>query len=392
MNIGVLMAARDRGEVGLWVTPGGRLLITGSQPGKAGADYKFLISSLVNTSYSVVVGSALVAAKGIQDLPSYLLRGDILRSGCSVYCLPGADVRLVREMGGKAPVGSGWEAVLTSRGGPLIALSLDPAEFKELACLPIWSVGEGVEEGPVATPWRRKSPTSALLREIDSDRVLLSYRADAAHPPASITKLLTIWLAREKMLAGEVSFTEEVEVSGKAASTGSFWGIGEGERVPIRDLMRAAAIVSSNEAANALAEWHSGSQAKFVGRLNRFGRKIGLHRSRFASPSGLGRAQTTNAHDAGLLAVRFAKERSDVMPFFREKSFSWGGKTGAATNRLIKTMPNATGLKTGTLTPHGYNLTFTAEVGGKGYAAVVLGAGSRAARDRIVRVMMKSVC
>lgn len=381
------------GAMVLRITPAGRPVLMESEDTSSSCHYEGSIAASINFPYAVIVGSALEDLKDINGLGTYTSRGDILRSATVVYCLPATNPRLVREMSGKRPVQLDWSTLSLQAGAPLVSIALGTTDFELLGRLPLAEdLPRAVTMGDPNLPgWAKLPPTSALLREVDSGQVRLAHQADVAHPPASITKLLTIWLAREKMIADGTPYSEKITVSENAASVGSFWGIDAGSVISIRDLMRAAAIVSSNEAANALAEWHSGSQNKFLNELNKLGRRLGLRRSHFATPSGLGRTQTTTVHDAGLLAARFLRERDDVMPFFSEGSFSWGAKTKKATNRLVEVIPGASGLKTGTLKPYGFNLLFTAHVRGKDFVAVVLGAGSRASRDRIIRVLLGAI-
>ncbi|WP_246666214.1 Mur ligase family protein [Aquamicrobium sp. LC103] len=235
---------------------------------------------------------------------------------------------------------------------------------------------------------RRPEGLSGLLYDGKEGRVVFAQREDEARAPASITKLVTLCLVEERLRALGISRETMIEVSPRAANVNSWWGFEAGERVGIDTLMHAAAIVSSNEAANALAEWHSGSIENFTAALNARAAELGLENTRFATPSGLGRRQWSTAKDVLALARHVIGHQPHVSRLCAQRVFEWKGKQYPNTNRLLSQVDGADGLKTGTLAGHGNNVVFSALRGERRWVAVILGAATKAERDEAVRTLM----
>jgi UDP-N-acetylmuramoyl-tripeptide--D-alanyl-D-alanine ligase len=229
---------------------------------------------------------------------------------------------------------------------------------------------------------------SALLYDTGEDRIVFSVGDTRPHPPASITKLLTLCLVEERLNEEDVSRRTEIVISPKAARVNSWWGFNAGERVSIDVLMRACAVVSANEAANALAEWHSGSVERFTRALNERCTKLGMLGTHISSPSGLGRGQTTTARDTLVLARHIYAQHPHVASLCATSNFEWKGKVHRNTNQLLGTLPGADGLKTGTLQGHGNHLVLSALRQEKRWIAIVLGAPTKSDRDRTVAMLM----
>ncbi len=228
---------------------------------------------------------------------------------------------------------------------------------------------------------------SAMLFDCNTEEVLRIQGADNLHPPASLTKLMTLSLIDEKLQQHAELQSEMVEVSSQAADVNSRWGFSAGEHVPVTTLMQAAAIVSANEAAHALAEWHSGNTRYFTAQLNLRAEALGMHQTRFASPSGLGRNQQISLNDALILARHVQHRHPSVADMAKARSFAWNGKKQRSTNDLLREVPGANGLKTGRLGPC-FNLIFSLSHEGRNQLAIVLGARSRFERDDAIRALL----
>lgn len=242
-----------------------------------------------------------------------------------------------------------------------------------------------LEQGAPAIP----SHVSAMLFDCDSGRILRMQGEDRLHPPASLTKLMTLSLIDEKLQQHAAPEAEITEMSLQATEVNSHWGFKAGEQVPIRTLMQAAITVSANEAAHALAEWHSDNGRYFTAQLNQRAEALGMLQTRFASPSGLGRNQQISLHDALILARHVLSRHPSVAEMAKSPSFEWNGKQQRSTNDLLREIPGATGLKTGRLGPC-FNLIFSVSHEDRNQLAVVLGAKSRFERDDAVRTMLNS--
>jgi UDP-N-acetylmuramoyl-tripeptide--D-alanyl-D-alanine ligase len=240
------------------------------------------------------------------------------------------------------------------------------------------------------TPFVVPANVSALLYDAESECVVFSFGETISHPPASITKLMTLCLVQERLLETGGSLTEHTTVSATAAKVNSWWGFPAGARVDIETLMRACAIVSSNEAANALAEWHSGSVERFTALLNKKAKQLGMFYTHFSTPSGLGRDQKITVSDTLTLARYIFSHNKKIVEICGERSFNWNEKIYRNTNRLLGEFPEADGLKTGTLRTRGYNIVFSTTRKGKRWIAVVLGAPTASSRDESVRLLLNT--
>jgi UDP-N-acetylmuramoyl-tripeptide--D-alanyl-D-alanine ligase len=232
-------------------------------------------------------------------------------------------------------------------------------------------------------------PQSLLLYDVDSGHMAVTEHGDAVHHPAALAKLLTLCLVEERRQELALGEDEMVIVSAAAAAVDSRWRINAGERVSIGDLMAATAIVGANEAAHALAEWHSGSAEAFTRRMNDRAQAIGMKSSRFASPSGVGRGQAITGADAIRLGAHVLNDAPAVRALSARPCFEWKGVTYPNTNRLIGTVAGVDGLRTGSVGARAHHLLLSATDGhGRRWIAAVLGAPTRAARDDAARALL----
>ncbi|WP_324740274.1 Mur ligase family protein [Tsuneonella sp. CC-YZS046] len=227
----------------------------------------------------------------------------------------------------------------------------------------------------------------AMLYDVDTGRTLKLHGEGKVYPPASLTKLLTLGLIDERLRESGESAENEIRISPRAADVNSHWGFKAGDRVRIETLMRAAMTVSANEAANALAEWHSGSLEAFTDCLNRRGAELGMTDTCFSSPSGLGRGQKITVRDALTLARHIQDEHPNIARLATARRFEWNGKGQNNTNTLLSEIPGADGLKTGRLGPC-FNLIFSVAWPEGRRLAIVLGARSRIERDAAIKALL----
>lgn len=229
---------------------------------------------------------------------------------------------------------------------------------------------------------------SAIRYSTQDGEVLFSAGSERSHRPASITKLMTLILVEERLRERGMSGAESIAIPADARHTDSWWGFEPGERVEIRTLMSACAVVSANEASNALAEWHSGTRADFTRALNARAQALGMTDTAFASPSGLGSDQRTTAVDVLCLARRLIARHPGIVELCGRRSFAWKDRLYPNTNSLLSRIGGAIGLKTGSLGGAVHNLVFARRKGQDVELAIVLGAPSRRLRDWIVAAML----
>ncbi|MEN6483589.1 MAG: serine hydrolase [Syntrophobacteraceae bacterium] len=223
---------------------------------------------------------------------------------------------------------------------------------------------------------------SAILIDMTDGRVLYEQNADTLIPPASITKVITLYLVFDAIREGRVHLWDSVKVSHAAASTGgSRMGLRAGRDVQLQELIRGAAVVSGNDACVALAEHLSGSVDAFVRKMNAKARELGMTRTVFMTPNGLPACgQVTTARDISKLSTAYLRRFPESLAIHSMQSYTYINSTHHNANRLLGKCPGVDGLKTGFVCAAGYNITATAKRGETRLLAVVLGAPSAGVR------------
>lgn len=234
-----------------------------------------------------------------------------------------------------------------------------------------------------------KDAKAALLLEQDTGEILFQKNAHDRLPPASLTKVMTMLLTMEALEEGVIKEEELVTVSERAASMGgSQVFLSEGEQMTVKDLLKAVAIASANDASVALAERISGSEPAFVARMNEKAEELGLKNTKFQNASGLpAKEHYTTAYDIALVArelLRYDKitEYTNLYEDYLrkgEKNEFWLVNT----NRLVRFYPYVDGLKTGYTKEAKYCLVATAKKDDMRLVSVIMGADSSKDRNRM---------
>lgn len=235
---------------------------------------------------------------------------------------------------------------------------------------------------PAAAQNHRQPALSAeavLLMDAEG-RTIYAKNADLERAPASLVKLMTLYLAFEAIDAGRADPEDIVTVSRHAASTPRYrMGLRAGEQVPLRLLLEGVAIASANDAATALAEHLAGDEATFVEWMNAKARELGLTATRFTNPHGLpDPLQRSNARDMAVLTARLVQDHPAVRPILGGQTFVYRGRVYARRIPLFHDPLGVQALKTGFTSEAGYNLAAAAWRGGQQFVMVVLGCRSRA--------------
>ena len=217
---------------------------------------------------------------------------------------------------------------------------------------------------------------SAILYDLDRDAVLFEQNADQHIPPASLTKVMSMFLAMDQVNAGLASMDNTTIVSRNAARTGgSRMGLNENEQVTLEQLFTGMAVSSGNDASTAMAEYVGGSVPAFINMMNAKARTLGMRDSCFVNPHGLpAKGQYTTARDMLTLARAYLHAYPDALRFHNTHVLNYRGRITWNKNPLLGQYPGADGLKTGWINASGYNLIFTALKGDKRLLAVIMGA------------------
>nr|WP_126975094.1 D-alanyl-D-alanine carboxypeptidase family protein [Frigidibacter oleivorans] len=229
------------------------------------------------------------------------------------------------------------------------------------------------------------APYAALVMDARTGEVLYQENAETRLHPASLTKMMTLYIAFEAIEHGEISLDSKVTVSKNAAAEPpSKLGLKPGQQIALRYLIRAAAIKSANDAATAIGEAVGGSEAAFAERMNRTARQLGMKNTSFRNANGLTQeGHLSTAHDMTILGRRLFYDYPQYYNIFSRRSADAGIAQVASTNRrFLDAYEGADGIKTGYTNAAGFNLTASAHRGNKRIIATVLGGKSTAWRNQ----------
>ncbi|WP_111655885.1 D-alanyl-D-alanine carboxypeptidase family protein [Isoalcanivorax indicus] len=223
-----------------------------------------------------------------------------------------------------------------------------------------------------------------ILMDAASGQVIVEHNADEALPPASLTKIMTDYIAAREIAHGNLRMDDKVTISVKAwRMGGSRMFVREGTQVSVEDLIKGIIIQSGNDAAVAIAEHIAGSESAFADLMNQHARRLGMTNSYFTNATGWpDEAMYTSARDMAILARALINDYPENYELYREKSFTYNNITQQNRNLLLWRDPSVDGIKTGHTEAAGYCLVSSAERDGMRLIAVVMGTSSEQARAR----------
>jgi D-alanyl-D-alanine carboxypeptidase (penicillin-binding protein 5/6) len=224
---------------------------------------------------------------------------------------------------------------------------------------------------------------AAILINSDTGEVMYARQADATRFPASITKVMTLYIAFQELRAGNIRESDDIRISSFAASQPpSKLGLRPGQTITVREAMGVIATRSANDIAVALAEYISGSQAEFAARMTREARRLGMSRTTFINATGLPNpGHVTTARDIATLSRALIRDFPKRYPMFSQVAFEYEGQQIGNHNHLLSTLPGVDGIKTGYTNAAGFTLAASAAHDGTRLIAVVLGGPNRMMRD-----------
>jgi len=235
------------------------------------------------------------------------------------------------------------------------------------------------------------APYAAMVMDARSGKVLHAENADTRLHPASLTKMMTLYVVFEAVENGEISLDTKVRISKKAAAEPpSKLGLRSGQRIKLRYLIRAAAVKSANDAATALGEAIEGSEAAFARRMNRTAKALGMERTTFKNAHGLTeKGHLSTARDMTILGRHLFYDYPDYYNLFSRIRTHAGLREVANTNRrFLGNYRGADGIKTGYTRAAGFNLVASAERGQERIITTVFGGRSTATRNKRVAQLM----
>ncbi len=224
---------------------------------------------------------------------------------------------------------------------------------------------------------------SGIVVDAKTGRTLYSYKSNTTRFPASLTKIMTLYVLFEELEAGRMSLNTPLKVSKHAAGQApSKIGFKPGQTITVRNAIRALVTKSANDVATAVAENVSGSEKKFAQRMTRTARQIGMSRTTFRNPHGLPNSgQKTTAKDMAILGRAIQERFPSYYKHFSTRTFSYRGRKYGNHNKLLGTVRGVDGIKTGYIRASGFNLVTSVNRDGRHIVAVVMGGRTSKSRN-----------
>jgi D-alanyl-D-alanine carboxypeptidase len=231
---------------------------------------------------------------------------------------------------------------------------------------------------------------AALLIDAENGDVLYEMEANQSWYPASLTKLMTLYMTFSALESGRLRLSDRMTISSHAAhQPTSKLGLRAWDYISVEDAILAVVTRSANDAAVVLAEKIAGSESQFAIKMTSTAHSIGMYGSHFMNATGLPHDwQTTTAHDMALLAMKIHQNFPQYYPYFAVDSLYYNGRYLRSTNKFVAHYPGAEGMKTGYTCGSGYNLVASANQYGKRLIGVILGGMSSGERYEQMFTMM----
>src|SRR5215831_2502078 len=291
-------------------------------------------------------------------------------------------------MQGTQAVPRGWARVLRtlvcgSAGAVLLLFAVSQAEAARHPRYHAHARHGAVGFAPVLV-------AESIVIDVETGRVLSAVNADAITYPASLTKMMTLYLTFEALNAGRLRLDQYLPVSAEAASRApTKLGLRPGESIAVQDLILGLVTRSANDAASALAEGLAGSEPAFAEHMTREARTLGMTRTVYRNASGLPDPdQYTTARDQAQLAFALYRDFPKEYRYFATREFYFRGSTIHNHNHLLYWYEGADGIKTGYIGASGFNLAASAVRNGHRLIGVIMGGPSAGTRDREMAALL----
>ncbi len=231
---------------------------------------------------------------------------------------------------------------------------------------------------------------AAIVADANNGAVLHADQADELRYPASLTKIMTLYLAFEAIEQGRATYATRIKISQEAASQPpTKLDLDAGETIALIDAMKALITKSANDAAVGIAEHFGGTESRFAGMMTDKARLFGMSRTTFRNASGLPNpSQVTTARDMLKLALRLQDDFPKHYHLFSIRSFTYDGSTYRNHNTLLHRFQGTDGIKTGYTRASGFNLVSSVRRGGRHVIGVVLGGRTASRRDVAMQMLV----
>lgn len=248
----------------------------------------------------------------------------------------------------------------------------------------------GIVASVVPVAARNSARHAAMILDANTGAVLYNDDGDEPRHPASLTKMMTLYLTFETIDSGRLKMTDRIRVSEEAASaTPSSLELKAGDNIAVEDAIKALITKSANDVAIALAEKIGGSEKNFVRLMNARAKDIGMIKTNFENASGLPDSdQVTTARDMVTLGLRLQDDYPKYYPLFALSSFTYDGRTHRNHNTLMNHFTGIDGIKTGYTSASGFNLVSSFHRGGRHLIGAVFGGSSAGSRNAEMRNLL----
>ncbi len=235
------------------------------------------------------------------------------------------------------------------------------------------------------------SKHAVLIYDVDTGRVIHQENGYAKRYPASLTKMMTLYMLFEQLRAGNVKLGTQMRASAHAAAQPQTnISLRKGDAITVDQAIRALVVRSANDVAVVVAEHLGGSEARFAKMATEKARRLGMQNTYFKNPHGLpNQYQTTTAYDMALLGMALRRDFPQYYNYFQTKKFSYKGKHFKSHNRVLDALPGVDGIKTGYIRASGFNLVSSLKTRDANVVAVVMGGTSGSSRDAKMVELLK---
>lgn len=241
-------------------------------------------------------------------------------------------------------------------------------------------------------PASANSRYAAYVIDASTGQVLFSRNADSRRYPASLTKMMTLYLVFEAMASGRINKNSPIPISKNAAAeVPTKLGVPAGQSVPVDIAIKALVTRSANDVSTAIAEMLGGSEAGFARMMTSKARQLGMNSTQFRNAHGLPNSeQYTTARDMAILGIALREHFPSYYDYFSTRSFQYGKQTVTTHNRMFGRYKGVDGIKTGYINASGFNLVTSVKDGGRNVVAVVMGGESARSRDNHMVELLNS--
>lgn len=237
--------------------------------------------------------------------------------------------------------------------------------------------------GFAAAPARAAPPFSVVILDGSTGRVILSDNPGAQRHPASLTKMMTVYMTFDALKAGSLALDQMLTVSSNAASRPpTKLGLKPGQKISVKNAIMALITLSANDMSVVLAEAIAGSEEAFAARMTARARELGMSDTLFRNANGLpDPEQVTSAYDMAKLGLALMRDHPDYYPMFSTQQWRFGGKVITNHNRMLGRYEGTNGIKTGYIRASGFNLVISVRRDGHHLVGAIFGGSSARARD-----------